>query len=292
MAEVVVIGPASLNEIVELDSLPEPRPHTVTANAHWRTLGGTSAGKALHLAALGRDTACVTVVGDDDDAARILADLAAGGVRVSPLTAHGPSEHHVNLMTRAGERLSIYVDHAPLVELGASQRAEIATLLADARAVALDLSALGVACVEAVRASRAEVWVDLHDYDGRNPFHDAFIPHADVLLMNGDGMDDPVAFLRARVAAGASAGICTLGADGAVGVASDGDLVTVDAVPVTVVDTNGAGDAFAAGMIASRLSAGNDRAWDAPTLRRAMEAGARQATAALSSRGLAPETPS
>ena len=62
MAEVVVIGPASLNQIVRLDALPEQRPHTVTARAHHRALGGTSAGKTLHLASLGTRIASGTAL--------------------------------------------------------------------------------------------------------------------------------------------------------------------------------------------------------------------------------------
>lgn len=288
MSDVVVIGPTSLNEIVELDALPQPRPHTITARAHWRTLGGTSAGKALHLAGLGVDVTCVSVVGHDADADAIRAAFDEHGAALLALTGQGPSEHHLNLMTRAGERLSIYLDHAPRADLTASHRTQIAALLAHAKVVALDLSPLGIDCVDAVRACGAAVWVDLHDYDGRNPFHEAFLPHANVVLMNGDGMDDPVAFLRARVAAGAHAGVCTLGADGAVGVASTGEIARVQAVPTEVVDTNGAGDAFAAGMIASLLDAGLTGPLTSPQLCAAMAAGATRATTALTSRDLAP----
>jgi sugar/nucleoside kinase (ribokinase family) len=288
VSEVVVIGAASLNVIVELDALPQPHPHTVTARQHWRTLGGTSAGKSLHLAALGRDTTCVTVVGSDADGTAIVEELTAAEVTVLALAADGPSEHHLNLMTRAGERLSIYLDSAPSIAVSRDERASVRAALADARAVALDLSALGAQLVDEVRASELPVWVDLHDYDGVNPFHEAFIEVADVVLMNGDGMEDPVAFLRSRVSAGAFAGVCTLGADGAAGIASDGEIVHVPAQAVEVVDTNGAGDAFAAGMIDSLLRLGAVGTIDGPTLRAAMAAGASQATTALRSRGLGP----
>jgi len=288
MTDDVVIGPTSLNHIVELDALPEPRSHMVTANDHWRTLGGTSAGKSLHLAALGRSTTCVTATGTDNDAAQIVAELAAAGVTVMPVRGDGPSEHHLNLMTRGGERLSIYLDHAPATPLTSGERASVTAALANARVVALDLSMLGRLLLEEVKGSGLPVWVDLHDFDGVNPFHEAFIPVASVVLMNGDGMDDPIGFLRGRVAAGAVGGVCTLGADGAVGVAADGELVRVSAVPVEVVDTNGAGDAFMAGMIDCVLAHRHSGPFGAAMLGAAMTAGARQATAALRSRGLGP----
>lgn len=288
MSDVVVIGPASINLIVELEALPEPRPHMVFAEDHWRTLGGTSAGKSLHLAALGVATTCVVATGDDADAVAITAELTAAGITVLGIEGSGPSEHHLNLMTRAGERLSIYLDAAPTAEPTPLDRARVAAELAEARLVALDLAPLGLALLPQVGAAGLPVWVDLHDYNGSSAFHEPFIAAADVVLMNGDGMPDPVAFLRGRVAAGAFAGICTLGADGAVGVAADGQVVRVEAVPVEVVDTNGAGDAFTAGVMRAVLAANLAGPIDAETLRRAMIAGAKQATAALASRGLGP----
>ncbi|HZU92900.1 MAG TPA: carbohydrate kinase family protein, partial [Microbacterium sp.] len=53
-ASVFIAGPASWNSIVVLDRLPEPVPHMQFAEASWDTVGGTSAGKALSLTALGR----------------------------------------------------------------------------------------------------------------------------------------------------------------------------------------------------------------------------------------------
>lgn len=288
MPDVVVIGGASLNTIVLLDELPSPRPHTVTARTHRRVLGGTSAGKSLHLARRGRSTLCVTVVGRDDDAATILAALARDHLDVVALGADGPSEHHLNLMTDRGERVSIYLDHAPAATPSPSERHRIRGALRDAHAIALDLSDIGRAFAADAASSRAPVWVDLHDYDGRNPYHDPFLAVADVLMMNADGMADPVPFLRSRVAAGAHAAVCTLGAEGAIGIAGDGGVVTVPAQPAIIVDTNGAGDAFAAGMIDEVLTTGAAGPLTADELRRAMTAGAAQAVQALGTEGLAP----
>jgi len=288
VSDVVVIGPASLNLIVELDALPDPRPHMVFASDHWRTLGGTSAGKSLHLAALGVPTTVVVAAGADADATHIEAELTSAGVEVLGIHGMGPSEHHLNLMTRAGERLSIYLDAAPTVLPTTADRERVSAALAKARLVALDLAPLGLEFLPEIRSTSLPVWVDLHDYNGTSSFHEPFVAAADVILMNGDAMADPVEFLRSRVAMGAFAGVCTLGADGAVGVAADGEIVRVEAVPVDVVDTNGAGDAFTAGMIATVLSAIAKGPINAALLRSAMVAGAQQATTALASRGLGP----
>ena len=77
-AEVLVAGPASWNLLVQLDELPAPTPHTVFARSHRHTVGGTSAGKALNLARLGRSVLLRTVLGADDDGARVRSVLEGG----------------------------------------------------------------------------------------------------------------------------------------------------------------------------------------------------------------------
>jgi acarbose 7IV-phosphotransferase len=68
---VLIAGPASWNLIVELDRLPEPVPHMQFALGDWETVGGTSAGKALSLAALGRPVALHTLLGGDVEGERV-----------------------------------------------------------------------------------------------------------------------------------------------------------------------------------------------------------------------------
>jgi len=111
MVHVLVNGPASWNMLVDLDVLPAPEPHMVFANRHRWGLGGTSAGKALSLARLGVPTTLRTVLGTDTDAANILAALAQPGLTVIPDVVSGPSEHHLNLMSADGDRVSDLPGH-------------------------------------------------------------------------------------------------------------------------------------------------------------------------------------
>ena len=52
MTSVLVNGPASWNMLVDLEAMPEPRPHMQIARGHRWGLGGTSAGKALDVVEL------------------------------------------------------------------------------------------------------------------------------------------------------------------------------------------------------------------------------------------------
>lgn len=273
----VVAGPATWNTMVRLDRLPEPRPHTVFARGSVRTLGGTSAGKVLHLADLGAPATLVADVGTDPEGDLILGALGhAPGAEVLARRVTGPSEQHLNLMTDAGERLSIY-----LAVPAASPEPDPEGLarVAAAEHVVLDLSAVGQSLLPAAIASGATLWTDLHDYDGVAEFHRPFADACSNIFLNDDGTDDHRALMTSLLERGASTVVCTLGARGAVARTAEG-WFECPAEPAEVVDTNGAGDAFFAGFFAAHLAG----AGTAECLR----AGARQATRALGSKHLSP----
>ena len=275
---VLIAGPASWNRIVELDRLPEPVPHMQFALGDWETVGGTSAGKALSLASLGRAVTLHTLLGGDIDGDRVRDALAAAGVDL--LIGDGvATERHLNLMTRDGGRVSLYLatpqprDDAP--------SPEAIDAMSDAAAIVLDLAPLSVALIPAARAAGRPIWTDIHDYDGTAEFHRPFIEAADAIFMNADGIGgDPLPFMERCITGGASLVVCTLGADGAVAVDARMLRHRVPAEPVDVLDTNGAGDAFMAAVLDATLSGA-----DVPD---ALRAGARHAASVLTTRHLHP----
>lgn len=275
-ASVFVAGPVSWNTIVVLDRLPEPVPHMQFAEESWETLGGTSAGKALSLTGLGRATQLYALAGQDADGRRVRETLRTVGVQTR--WGEGTTERHLNLMTREGERISLYLSSPPATT-GADD-AWVRDRIAAAGAVVLDLAAEPLRLLPLAEESGTPIWVDVHDYDGTAEFHRPFLEVADAVFCNADRLDDPIAFLRSRIAAGSRLAVCTRGADGAVAVDEDGVVHQVRAVPVEVVDTNGAGDAFLAGVLDARL--------DGAGVAAALEAGARTASAVLRTRHLHP----
>ena len=251
MTSVLVNGPASWNMLVDLETLPEARPHMQFASGHRWGLGGTSAGKALNLARLGVPTTLRTVLGSDPDAAGIGAALAHPRLLLIPDVVDGPSEHHLNLMSAAGERVSIYLDRTgpppdlPVALLDALDRAAIAVV---------DLAAWSVPVLSAASAAGCQIWCDIHHYDGEADFHRPFVDAADVLVVSADRLTDPDAFLAACVDNGADLAVCTCGSQGARAYSRTEGRWEVGAVPVDhVVDTNGAGDAFVAALLAATL---------------------------------------
>lgn len=276
---VVVCGPASWNHLITLDHLPDPVSHMQFATASVHTVGGTSAGKAVHLAALGVDVELHALLGDDDDGDRIAHALGDAGVSVVRHSAD--TERHVNLMTAAGERVSLYVSTPSAPAPTTVQR--MLARLHEADLAIIDLSEVGtllLAARDEPGGWGAPVWTDLHDYDGVADFHAPFLRAAEVVFMNDDNTDDPWALMESCLAQGPSMAVCTLGARGAIALDAAGRRAQVPARPAKVVDTNGAGDAFMAGYLRASLNGAG--------LEPCLTAGADQAVVALSSQHLHP----
>lgn len=249
---VVVCGAASWNHLIALDQLPEPVPHTQLARRSWHTVGGTSAGKALHLAGLGIDVRLWAPVGDDEDGACLRERLGGAGVVVEAIASE-QTERHVNLMADGGGRISLYVS-TPSTPSAEAVRAAVSAVT-EADLAVIDLSDLGRQMLEAMPTPQARLWTDLHDYDGSSAFHEPFLRAAEAVFMNDDGTDDPWELMRSCLQRGPRLAVCTLGAKGAIALEADGTRHEVAAAPASVVDTNGAGDAFMAGFLAARLRA-------------------------------------
>ncbi|WP_426298837.1 carbohydrate kinase family protein [Arthrobacter sp. R-11] len=274
---VVVCGPASWNHLIVLDHLPEPVPHMQFARRAWHTAGGTSAGKALHLAELGVDVRLWTPLGMDDDGGRLRGLLASAGVLVEAVDSER-TERHVNLMTDGGGRVSLYVSVPSAPSAGALGAVRGAVAAADVAVI--DLSELGARVLENLAPTHPPLWVDLHDYDGSSAFHEPFLRAADTVFMNDDRTDDPWELMRFCLDQGPRLAVCTRGAEGAVALEPDGTRHEVAAVPAKVVDTNGAGDAFMAGFLAATL--------DSAPVAEALQAAAEQARVAIESEHLHP----
>lgn len=266
----LVVGPVSCNEIIHLASLPEAVSGTHFAERAWTTIGGTSAGKALNLALLGARVTLLTVLGTDDVAQRVRRSLEAAGIRVvSRDSRSGLCERHVNLMTSADERMSIYV-HLP-EPVSEWTRADADEHLAEADVVVVDLAWHARPWVAWAQDAGVPVWTDLHDHDGISAFHAAFAL-ADHVQVSSVALPDWRAFASRSAAEGRTV-VVTHGAEGSSAVGPDGSWTEVPGEPVEVDDSNGAGDAFFAGFLVARL--------DGLDLRSSLYAGAAQAAVCL-----------
>jgi sugar/nucleoside kinase (ribokinase family) len=273
---VFVAGPSSWNTLIYLAELPEPTPHTVFADNAYETFGGTSLGKSLNLRDLGCAVTLSTQFGSDSAGLRISRVLEAASITV--INPSGSStERHANLMTRHGERLSIYMN-APSAGDG-SHDPEIMRAMEESDVLVMDLSSESARLLPLAISTGKPIWTDIHDYDGTSQFHQPFIDAAPVIFMNADGLPDPIPFMHSMIERGKELVVCTLGSDGAVAATREG-VVEVPAAPVSVIDTNGAGDAFMSGALTRILAGAN--------IREALEFAALHTHGALTSRHLHP----
>jgi ribokinase len=198
--------------------------------------GGSAANVAAWAAALGTPVTLVCNVGDDERGRTAVEELRAGGVevraRIDPVRPTGTCV----VVVEGGERTMLSdagANDAPLAEIPVGDHLHVVgyALLRDGpRASAL-------AAIERARAAGMTVSVDPSPMVRRGA-----IPPVDLLLPN----EREAALVEGEM-------VIKLGAAGA----RWGD-VHVPAEPVEVVDTTGAGDAFAAGLLTARL-AGADR---------------------------------
>jgi sugar/nucleoside kinase (ribokinase family) len=262
---VVVVGDVATDVVVVLDGEPAPnsdRPATIRTRG-----GGAGANVAAHLARLGTAVTLVGCVGDDPPAAGLGADLAADGVRLALRTVPGAATGTVVSLVEPGGQRSMLADRGANLELAP------ADLVVPRRGGHLHLSGYtlldprprvaGLVAVRAAVAAGATVSVDpastgpLARYGAAQWLADTagatmLLPNAEeAWLLTGEPAPEAAARLLAERY---PVVVVTLGADGALWASGD-DLVRRPAHPTTVVDTTGAGDAFAAGLLAVWLAA-------------------------------------
>lgn len=252
MTRVLVAGDIAYNSLVYLERFPEPRPQTVFSQRYHETVGGTAAGKALNLHRLGVPTTLHGLLGDDAPGAAIRAVCAREGLPLVSDPDPQGTQRHINLMAADGGRISIYVAYGtfePILDLS-----RLEALIRASDLVVLNLSNYCRRLIAPARAHGKPIWVDLHDYDGHNPYHGDFIAGADVLTLSSDALPDYRAFMQAQIAAGKRLVICTHGRAGATALDAQQRWIDVPALTdYPQCDTNGAGDSFLAGVLWGHL---------------------------------------
>lgn len=264
MRPVVVVGDVATDVVVVLSGEPAPgsdRPAAIRSRG-----GGAGANVAVHLARLGVPVSLAGCVGDDAAATSLRAELAAAGVRLALRTVAGAATGTIvslvepggqrSMLADRGANLALAPDDVPPIPPGGHLHLSGYTLLDPGSRAA------GLAAMAAAVAAGCTVSVDpastgpLRDYGVDRWLADTSA--ATVLLPNADearllsGCSD--ALDAARALAGRHPVVAvSLGADGAVWAAGT-SLVHRPAHATQVVDTTGAGDAFAAGLLAAWLT--------------------------------------
>jgi ribokinase len=277
---VVVIGYASLDYAVRLDSPPQPdRTATILARAvEWPRLGGSPAYVTAALVAGGaRDATPVSWVGDDAEGARYRNRLEALGVRTDGISVRPGSTPICILAYQPDGRCHCLYDPGPTALSGLDDRQR--ALLAEAEAIcitvgptkatweALLFAPLEATLVWAVKADPRAVPPDLAA---------ALAARADIVVFShGEAGFAAEAFAAADEPARRRIRVETRGRNG-VALMQNGAASVFPIDPVEAEDSTGAGDTFIGGFLAAWMKT--------PDPEEAVRAGVGAARALLMSR--------
>jgi sugar/nucleoside kinase (ribokinase family) len=246
------------------------------------TGGGQAANTAAWLAGSGTPVTLVAAAGTDQAGDARVAELTAAGVDCAVVRRPGASTGAVVVLA-SGDRRTMVTDRGANLTLTAADVDAALAAAPDARHLhvsaytLLDAGSRG-AGLRALAAARERGLTSSVDAASAAPLRRVaaafgdWVRGTDLLLANGD----EAAVLTAAVAApgarseiagpAARSGLAQLrglvrvavvvkrGAEGAVWYGTDGAKTEVPGTPATVVDATGAGDAFAAGLLAAWLA--------------------------------------
>ncbi|WP_405455275.1 adenosine kinase [Streptomyces sp. NBC_00101] len=254
--DVLVLGGAGVDTIVYVPELPLPYADSwmirlgITARA-----GQTGDFVALGLASLGLRTHHIDLVGDDHEGDLVRAFHRDRSLPFTGIPQPLGTKRAVNLVGPDGRRLSLY-DDSRSAEGDRLPEETVRALAAKSRHAHVSITHPCALALPLLREAGLTLSTDLHDWDGVNPYHEPFAYAADLVFLSATALEDPVATLRAIAERGrARVVVATDGAAGA-HLLVEGVSTHVPAIapPAPVVDTNGAGDAFAAGFLLGWLA--------------------------------------
>lgn len=286
---VLVFGSINADFFVNVPVLPKPG-ETALSPTYRTAAGGKGANQAVAAARAGAKVAMVGRIGSDPFGQSLKQGLAAEGIDVGGIAASGqPTGAAFIAIDARGENLILGAGGANL-EARAADVPDARLGPATTVVLQMEVSPTETARL-AARARKSGARVMLNLAPALTPPH-GLIADTGILVVNeheavalaghlGLAERTPAAIASAIVRRYAGTVIVTLGPEGALAVAMDGAF-RIDALPVKVVDTVGAGDAFV-GVLAASLDEGRNL----PTsLRRASVAGALACTTAGAQAGL------
>ncbi|MBZ9638930.1 PfkB family carbohydrate kinase [Streptomyces sp. PSKA30] len=254
--DVLVLGGAGVDTIVYVPELPLPYADSYMIDSGIRTRAGqTGDFVAVGLSALGLRTHHLDMLGDDPEGELVRALHRDKGIPLTAVPQPAGTKRAVNLVGPDGRRLSLY-DTSRSHPDDRLPEPTVRALAEASRHVHVSLTHPCAHALPVLRETGVPLSTDLHDWDGENPYHEPFALAADVVFLSAAALTDPERTMRRIAERGrAEVVVATAGAEGA-HLLADGELTRIPAVPppTPVVDSNGAGDAFAAAFLFGRLS--------------------------------------
>ena len=260
-ARITVVGSANMDLTFRVPRLPAPG-ETACGTAFYKGFGGKGANQAVAAARLGAHVAFVGCVGADDFGKAIREELLRQGVGVTHLKTdpERPTGTAVILVDDAAENAIVGVPGANLgltpddMEAAAALLRSSAFILAPCETMIETITAAFRIAHDAGRMCILNPAPARELPDELLRMIDVVVPNETELRMltgrTTDSLDDVVAAAKVLRFRGPEVAIVTLGNRGAL-VVNAGGYEHLPGVPVTAVDTSGAGDAFCGALVAA-----------------------------------------
>lgn len=251
--DLVVFGGVGIDTIVRVPSLPLAMDDSIHVGPVRDYVAHTGNGVALGSHALGRATTLVDFIGEDTQAELIHARYRERGLPFNYQVHASGTRRSVNLVDPAGRRLSLYDGRHP--DDLRMERTYYRPFLARATHAHLSIMPWAADLYDDAQELGVVVSTDLHDWDGVKPYYHPFAYGSDIVFMSTAAMGgkheevmrDIFAQGRAQVV------VATAGATGSYFMTRAEQVsrhVRVAGMGRPIVDSNGAGDAFAAAFLA------------------------------------------
>lgn len=245
---IFVCGGVSYNAIITLPDFFEPKPQTIHSCLYNETIGNTGAGKALALSKLGFQTTLHTLLGKDEYTNKVKSYVNQPNLDVLYDIDPNGTERHLNILNSKGERISIFTNPSsqnPLIDYE-KYREELKV----ADYVVINISNYCRNFIPICKELNKEIWTDLHDYNGSNPYHQDFINAADFIFFSDVNCKNYRAFMKKMINLGKKIVVCTHGSNGATAYTHNKEWIYEPAIlDFELVNSNGAGDNFFSGFL-------------------------------------------
>ena len=262
---VVVFGSINIDLVVQVPRLPQ-KGETVIGNQFFTAAGGKGANQAVAVAKLGVPVHLVGQVGDDHFGKMLLKELQAAGVQTDGVRI-APSVHSgvASIVVEPTGENAIACAAGANNQVNAADVQRVAPLLQQARVVLLELGISLTTVIEAARGVHSHgcrVILDPAPAPAQLPSElysliDIITPNeVEASQLVGFTVDTPTTAAQAAQVLhqrGVESVIITLGSQGAF-CSTFQDASLTPAIPVEVVDTVAAGDAFNGGLAAALAS--------------------------------------